>query len=230
MTLRAVEPIYVSRVPLLVLERHALRLDETLVADVRGELLQDVDQSARFRAGFLLGVQADPRSHPSCLALALALRRELLAEFERTAQVEFRLSFFKLAEGRPPTATEGPFYEAPHLDTHPQLSRSTELLRLLVNLSHRPRRFLYVAADRWALAERGVSYGRRRFEQLVVPDDLERRVVLLPARTATTVHALKFFASALPHVGLNDEPEHFLLSFEALADIESAAPISRGIA
>lgn len=34
-------------------------------------------------------------------------------------------------------------------------------------------------------------------------------------RTDHSVHGLRFLASAIPHVGLNDPPEHFLISFEA---------------
>jgi hypothetical protein len=123
-----------------------------------------------------------------------------------------------VAEGDPPEADEGPFHERPHLDTHPELSGSLELLRLLVNLSAYPRRFLYAATDRWRLAEQGVRYGRRDFQPLELPPGTEERIVVLPGRTGTAVHALKFFASAVPHVGLNDPPDHFLASFEALAD------------
>ena len=132
---------------------------------------------------------------------------------ERLAAPAFSLSFVKLAVGMPPTETEGPLYEGPHLDSHPALTDSTELLRLLVNLSEHPRRFLYAVTDRWDL---GVRSGRREFAPLALPPEVERRVVVIPGRTSTTVHALRFLASAVPHVGLNDPPEQFLLSLEAL--------------
>jgi hypothetical protein len=41
-------------------------------------------------------------------------------------------------------------------------------------------------------------------------------VVALPGRTATTVHAPRFVASAVPHVGIDDPCGHFLVSFETL--------------
>jgi hypothetical protein len=61
-----------------------------------------------------------------------------------------------------------------------------------------------------------VRYGRREFEPLTLAPEIETRVVHLPGRTATSLHALRFLASAVPHVGLNDPPEHFLVSFEAV--------------
>jgi hypothetical protein len=163
-------------------------------------------------------MQADPNVHADCLALAEGLRRELLVDVEREQGLNFDLSFFKIAIGRPPTADEGVFYEGPHLDSHPGLSDSVELLRLLVNLSECPRRFVYAATDRWQLQRAGVPVARREFEPLRLPRATELRSVSIPGRTDDSVHALKFFASAVPHVGLNDAPEHFLVSFEALAD------------
>lgn len=226
---RSTEVVHETHLPLLALERHELELDEGLMAGARRELLDAEPVGAEpaggaagaaepaFRSGFLLGVQADRRTHPACIELADVLRAELLAELERARGLDFALSFYKLALGAPPNADDGPFYEGCHLDTHPELTDSSELLRLLVNLSVHPRRFLYAATDRWRLADDGVGYGRRDFERLVLPVDTPTRVVALPGRTATSVHALRFLASAVPHVGLNDPPEHFLVSFEAVA-------------
>jgi len=89
------------------------------------------------------------------------------------------------------------------------------LTRLLVNLSRHPRHFLYWLDDRWRLTELGVNYGRREFRPLVLPEQTQLREVVLPGRTDHSVHGLRFLASAIPHVGLNDPPEHFLISFEA---------------
>jgi hypothetical protein len=89
--------------------------------------------------------------------------------------------------------TGAPPDEPPHLDTHPELTEGRELRRLLVNLSEHPRRFVSLVDD-------------------------QRSVVAIPGRTAGTVHALRFLASAVPHLGLNDPPEHFLLSYEEIID------------
>jgi hypothetical protein len=159
--------VYAEQRPLIVLERHAAPIDPETIARVRAELGPK---------GYLLGVQADGSSHPASVGLADDLRRRLHAD-------GFDLSFYKFVEGAPPD-------EPPHLDTHPDLTAGKALLRLLVNLSAHPRRFLYA-------------------------DD---RVLAIPGRTATTLHALRFLASAVPHVGINDLPEHFLLSFETIVD------------
>lgn len=220
---RATEVVHETHVPLLARERHEIDLDEGLLARARRELLDGGATGSAFRSGFLLGVQAERGTHPACIELADVLQAELLEELERAHRIEFALSFYKLALGAPPDADEGPFYEGCHLDTHPDLTDSSELLRLLVNLSIHPRRFLYAATDRWRLADGGVGYGRRDFEPLHLPAGTRTNVVEIPGRTAISVHALRFLASAVPHVGLNDPPEHFLVSFEAVAAVGDAA-------
>lgn len=221
--LRDVDVIHSTSVPLLALHRYDLALDGQALTRVREELIgpaRDQTREQSFRSGFLLGVEADPVAHPACHWLAGGLRATLLAPVEQREGLEFSLSFLKLAEGEPPAVENGPLYEGPHLDTHPQLSESIELTRLLVNLSRYPRRFLYGLDDRWRLTELGVDYGRREFRPLVLPEQTQLREVVLPGRTDCSVHGLRFLASAIPHVGLNDPPEHFLISFEALMEVE----------
>jgi hypothetical protein len=211
-----------TRTPLIALERHDDALDVERLPTVRDELLAGRAAGADgFRSGFLLGMQAGAASHPAALALADALR-------ERIDAAPFSLSFYKLAEGRPPAADEGPFYDGPHLDSHPQLTGSHELLRVLVNLSERPRRFAYAVTDRWELQARGVPTGREAFVPLHLPAGVATRIVEIPGREGATVHALRFLASAVPHVGHNDEPEHFLVSFETVVDLASGNPLAAG--
>jgi hypothetical protein len=219
--LHTTELVHETRIPLLARERYDLSLDAALVEEARAELLGRgcAARAAEggFRSGFLLGVEADPEAQPACVELAMTLHSHLLAGLERSSGLEFRLSFFKLGVGPPPTVDEGPLYEGPHLDSHPGLTESTELLRLLVNLSEHPRRFLYCPIDRWQLAALGVACGRREFVPLVLPPETVTRVIELPGHFEGSFHALKFLASAVAHVGLNDPPEHFLVSFEALS-------------
>lgn len=221
--LRDVHLIHSTSVPLLALHRYDLPLDGQALTQAREELIGLAGNRTReqsFRSGFLLGVEADPAAHPACHWLADGLHASLLAPVEEREGLEFSLSFLKLAEGEPPVVEDGPFYEGPHLDTHPQLSDSMELTRLLVNLSRYPRRFLYGLDDRWRLTELGIDYGRREFRPLVLPHQTQLREVVLPGRTDHSVHGLRFLASAIPHVGLNEPPEHFLISFEALMEVE----------
>mgnify|MGYP003576957695 CR=1 FL=1 len=135
-------------------------MDGQALRRVREELIGPAGDRTReqpFRSGFLLGVEADPAAHRACCRLADDLHASLLAPVEEREGLEFSLSFLKLAEGEPPVMEDGPLYEGPHLDTHPQLSESTELTRLLLNLSRYPRRFLYGLDDRWRLAELGID-------------------------------------------------------------------------
>lgn len=217
--LRTTQVLYEKPISLLARERYDRSFDRGLLEQARRELLTDDRAPAGgFRCGFLLGVEADAASHPACLELAETVRSRLLADTERRHELEFRFSFYKLAEGVPPSADQGPLFEGPHLDSHPALTDSTELLRLLVNLSEYPRRFLYCCVDRSALSARGIPCGRQEFLPIQLPPRIETRVIEIPGRTDGSVHALRFLASAIPHVGLNDPPEHFLVSFEALSD------------
>jgi hypothetical protein len=204
-------------VRLLCLERHAFSLDEALLDRARAELLPDREVTeGGFQFGYLLGVQKDRRTHPACLDLVDVVRQRMLDKDEQSA---FELSFLKLAVGVPPTEQEGPLFEGPHLDTHPGLTDSSELLRLLVNFSRSPRRFAYSECDRWWLSEQDISYGRTDFLPLHLPKQCAMRSVAIPGRTDSAVHALRFYASAVPHVGINEPPEQFLGSLERLAGV-----------
>ena len=112
-------------------------------------------------------------------------------------------------------------HEGFHLDSHPALSESRELVRVLVNLSTHPREFAYCETHWWELVGYGISVGRTEFVPRVVPASISRKTVLLPRRTATTVFALRFWASIVPHVGLNSEDRSFLASFESIADFDA---------
>lgn len=201
---------------LLRLERYSARLPPALLVDARDELLRG-GAGPHPAHGWLLGLQADDRRYPRCLKLAAAVRH--FAELEE-GPAGFELSFLKYARGCVPVTDEGPLHEGLHLDTHPALSGARELHRVLVNLSTRPRRFRYAVVDRWALSERGVAYGRRQFEPLTLPADIPQCDAHIPGRTADTFHALRFLASAMPHVGINDESEQFLVSFESVVDLD----------
>ncbi|HEX6753970.1 MAG TPA: hypothetical protein VF093_10350 [Solirubrobacterales bacterium] len=211
--------VHRTRSPLVALERHRLELDPGVLSTARHELLAGEEAGTDFRLGFLLGVEAEAGRHPACLRLSRKLQEQTLCPLEEADGISFGLSFLKLAIGDPPAEREGPLYEGPHLDSHPGLTESVELLRLLLNLSVHPRRFLFATNDRWGLEAAGVPYGRREFAPLALPAGSETRVVGIPGRTETSVYGLKFLASVVPHVGLNDPPEHFLASFESLVDL-----------
>ena len=132
----------------------------------------------------------------------------------------YALSFLKAAEGPPPEAAEGVHHEGFHLDTHPQINGDgRELARLLINLADVPRRFRYASIDRFELARRGLRVPRSDYQVVELPPEVETRTIEIRPRRPGLVHALRFWASVIPHVGVEDERGHFLASYEAVAPI-----------
>ena len=94
------ELVHATRLPLIVLERHDARVDPMLLDRARQELLRGCDAEGALRSGFLLGMQADARTHPACLELARSTQARLLGVPGRARGPSFSLSFLKLAEAR----------------------------------------------------------------------------------------------------------------------------------
>jgi hypothetical protein len=211
------------RPPLALLIEHVafrVSLDERLVSAARQELL-DRSPAKAFRWGYLLGVEGDAAVHmPAASALAARLYEEAVAPEGEASCRDYALSFIKVADGPPPEASEGVHYNGFHLDTHPEVDGSgAELARLLFNLADGPRRFRYAAIDRFELARRGCEVPRSDYQVVDLPAEVETHVVEIPPRSGDRVHALRFWASVVPHVGVDDEHGHFLASYEAVAPV-----------
>ena len=157
---------------------------------------------------------------PAASRLSKRLREDVVRTEARSSGREYGLSFLKAAEGPPPEAAEGVHYEGFHLDTHPEVDGGgRELARLLINLADVPRRFRYAAIDRFELARQGREVPRSDYQVVELPPDVETQLIEIPPRRGGRVHALRFWASVLPHVGVDDEQGYFLASYEAVAPV-----------
>jgi hypothetical protein len=157
---------------------------------------------------------------PAASALAQQLHDLAVAPEATASGRDYTLSFLKAAAGPPPEAAEGVHYEGFHLDTHPQVDGGgPELARLLINLARVPRLLRYAAIDRFELARRGRPVPRSDYQVVELPPQVETRVVEIPPRESERVHALRFWASVIPHVGIDDERGYFLASYEAVAPV-----------
>ena len=202
--------------PLIVLVKRDLRIDDGLIDGARDELLgRSRRHDNGFRSGHLLGVE-DAAPFPVCGKLVSELRHRLIGAEEERWKAPFELSFLKAHIGEPPVSPEGPYFEGPHIDSHPGLGEDTELLRVLINLAAVPRRFLYLKSDRLALERSGVSASKWDFAPLGEVPSARRAEVEIPPRRPREVHMLRFWASMVPHVGLNGLEGQFLASFEAV--------------
>jgi hypothetical protein len=95
---------------------------------------------------------------------------------------------------------------------------------VLLNLGPEPRRMRYAAIDRFQLAERGISLPRSDYQVVDLPRGVERRTVEIPAYRNGTAFGLRFWASVVPHVGVDAETGHFLASYEAVAHYDREHP------
>jgi hypothetical protein len=192
-----------------------VELPTGVAAAARDELLERGGNppDAAFRFGYLLGVELDALPDlPALAELERALR-------ERLVEPGYTLSFFKTTVGAAPEAQEGVHFDGFHLDTHPDLSRDdqgVELARLLVNLAPAPRAFRYAAVDRFELARRGLRVPRSDYQVVELPADVPIELIEIPPLEPDRVHALAFWASVVPHVGLDGDAGHFLASYEAV--------------
>ena len=71
------------------------------------------------------------------------------------------------------------------------------------------------------------SSNETAFRHLDLPAGIAERRVEISAREAGTLHMLRFWASMVPHVGINEAPGHFLASFEALASVDDVVRADR---
>jgi hypothetical protein len=215
------EPALVASAQDLVhLARFTLRVDENLLSASRDELLSRTaaDEGQGFREGYLLGVEEGP-DMPTTQELDRWLQAELISQAATARASDYRLSFFKTSTGVPPEASEGVHFAGFHLDTHPELTsdRGFELSRILINLAGSPRLVRFASVTRYQLAERGIRVHRGDYQVVELPDDIETRLIEIPAPERGAIYALHFWASVVPHVGVDQPDGYFLASYEAPA-------------
>lgn len=194
----------------------SLNIDITLLDKAEIELLnrRQERKDEGFVWGYLLGVELENiKDFPCSIELVKTLRNHLL---HLNISSDFAFSFCKVCRGQSTADAEGVHYEGMHLDTHPLLNEKNELLRILFNLSKYPRRFQFALTDRHELEDLKIELDRTNYKTLKLPDSIASNIIEIPGRQNNTVHFLKFWASAVPHVGLTDGNGYFLTSFETL--------------
>ena len=205
---------------LIRLDRQEIQLSPEIVDRARTELLaRDQSEGPGFRFGFLLGVE-DQRSAPFARSVVADLQRELVDPVGACRATKFSLSFVKAVDGVAPEMAEGPLSTGFHLDTHPQVTTDDgpELLRILVNLDRRPRTLRFVCADRFELGASGFELPRSSYRVVGAPPSFGQSTVDIPPFDGAAISYLTFWASLVPHVGVERPGGHFLASFEAPTD------------
>jgi hypothetical protein len=210
-------------IPLLVLEELPFSVAGECIDAAHGELLRRADPGAGgdHRLGYLLGIE-DPvdQKLPAAVELDRQVRAEFVEPIARETQRRYALSFLKTLEGAPPDALEGVLHAGYHLDTHPDITEEhgPELARILINLASTPRRFRFAQTDRFLLAEHGFPMHRGSYQVVELPRSVRESMIEIPGRTRESAFALRFWASVIPHVGIEDGRGHFLASYEAVAE------------
>jgi hypothetical protein len=206
-----------------------LGLDEAVLRQARSQLLDRVtpDREAPFRWGYLLGVDEPPGAEmPAVAQLVEALDDVVVEAMQADTGRRYERSFVKTALGPPPRTSHGADLTGFRLDTRPAIpeDRGLELARVLLNLSPTPYRLRYAATDRFGLAERGISLPRSDDRIVDLPRGVERRTIEIPAYHRGAAFGLRFWASVVPHVGVDTVAGHFLVSYEAATDYDAERP------
>jgi hypothetical protein len=202
----------------------SISLEPAALASARAELLaRNPGDESGFRWGYLLGV--DNAAMSSVAALDTTLR-EAVAAYGSGLDRTYELSFFKAAAGAPPPRSEGVHFDGFHLDTHPEVTGEgdAELARVLINLATTPRRFRYALTDRFELARLGRGVARSDYQVVALPPEIEVRVIEIPPPQPDRVFALAFWASVIPHVGVDGPDGYFLASYEAVGELTPGSP------
>lgn len=147
-----------------------------------------------------------------------AALRDAIAGLGEPFDRSYELSFFKAADGAPPLKAEGVHFDGFHLDTHPQVTGAddAELARVLINLAPTPRRFRYALTDRFELAGLGYGVPRSDYQVVALPAEIAVRLIEIPPAQPDRLFALAFWASVVPHVGVDGPEGYFLASYEAV--------------
>src|SRR5262245_57723732 len=154
--------------PLVTLYRVDCSIDGNLIATANEELLRRRREFAPLGVewGYLLGCERATTEGDFPLAWQMwdALYRSIAERFADAFRTHFRHSFCKAYRGPVVSAAEGVHYEGLHIDTHPELTDSTDLLRILINVAPTARCFRFGDATRVELARAGLYTDRFSFQ------------------------------------------------------------------
>jgi len=216
--------------PLVTLCRVACAASEELFAAAQREVLERRGEFANRGVswGYLLGCEraATAQDFPAAWRLWDELGRAVAANVGRASDAEFQPSFCEAYRGPVIREAEGVHFEGLHIDTHPKLDATTDLLRVLINVGDAQRRFRFGDATRVELAEAGLYVDRSSFGADHVERHVTMRDIYIPGRKHGEIYILVFWASIVPHVGVTEESGYFLYSFEAVAPKPLLCPAS----
>lgn len=83
-------------------------------------------------------------------------------------------------------------------------------------MSRSPRYFRYRETDSRELCKQGIAIGRSEFRSLALPDRIKESTTTIPGRSPESICGLCFWASMVPHVGVNTIDGYFLISYEGV--------------
>jgi hypothetical protein len=195
-------------------------LGDALVCAAKAEVLCRRDDLKKHgvKWGYLLGVEraATQEQYPSAWRLCAVLENEIVTALGASRHVNFAFSFCKAYSGPVIKEAAGVHHEGLHIDTHPALTETTDLLRVLINVDASARCFRFGDVTRLELASSGLYSDRTRFEAEHLEGHVQLRECVLRGRRGGEVSFLLFWASVVPHVGINEALGYFLYSFEAV--------------
>ncbi|MBI3334197.1 hypothetical protein HYZ97_01815 [Candidatus Pacearchaeota archaeon] len=156
--------------------------------------------------GYFPGTEEkESEKYPQTIALARQIS-VLIGEDIR------QCAFIRLCGGRPETEFGGL-----HLDTRSKAAEEEgakrDILRILVNLHKKPRKLRYCPLEAEELRKKDIKVSTHKYTVVTLPDTVKTEIIEIPPLTDNSVYVLKFIATRILHVGVNDEHGHFIASF-----------------
>ena len=195
--------------PMMVLEKHIIKIDKKLLDNAREELFTYAEKSEVGTWGYFPEIK-DENNYPFSIKLTKDIKIIL------GHRLDWKLAFIRVA-----TKESKSEYGGFHIDVdigvgHKKLEqfKDREIIRALINLYSYPRKLAYIDKTRDELIQEGFKINENKYEILKFPEKMIKTIDI-PAINEENLWVLKFCSSQIPHFGLTDEHGHFLAAYGA---------------
>ena len=129
---------------------------------------------------------------------------------------DLELAFLRTSTGKQESGIGGL-----HLDAHkdsrpvqdPNRKEKEHVLRVLFNLGNAPRTLGYHDASLKEIEEKGGTLTEMGYTKVELPESLPMKKLDIPPIEEDGIWVLSFYASLVPHTGIDDEKGHLLAAY-----------------
>ena len=191
--------------PLIVLEKRACNIHSFPAA--QKELVQSATKNKSLVWGYYSSLDKET-TYPACAQLAQDLRK--------ITGTSLQLAFIRVSTGKQESGIGG-LHTDSHIDGRPIVDptrkENEEVLRVLLNGGTMPRKLGYCEFTPNELAQKGAILTEMGYTKVELPSSISMKTIEIPPREENAIWALTFWASLIPHTGIDDERGHFLIAY-----------------